>query len=360
MEFTELESILDDLKTLPVLPKREANLFSAGARGHYENPVSDVLAFYLDPDGEHGLNTLALDALLACLPEASNLISVSALVKPPEREVSTVEGNRIDLLLESDEWVMIIENKIGHLLNNPFDDYTAYLDDDSYQGKKPYFIVLSPNGRSPVGWTGVSYPELTRQLTSRLGEAFVSAPLNKWLILLREYVLHLESLMISPAFPIETEEFVRENLHRIHELVQLKNSVIKGMMEEGRRILTAQFSHLQYEVKVVQHTWLGYPALRFSLDRWKSYSDVVLFLNGEPEEQYEVRTYACELTCEKLRKRAIAALNVEGCEDDYWDENKRTVIGFRVYQLPTAKKSALFTEIFKRMILLDRFEREQR
>ncbi|WP_426816809.1 PD-(D/E)XK nuclease family protein [Winslowiella sp. 2C04] len=358
MKLTDLESLLNHLKTLPVPHEREANLFSVGARGHYENPVSDVLAFYLDPDGEHGLDTLTLDALLACLEEASDL--ASALIKPPEREVSTVAGNRIDLLLESNEWVMIIENKIGHLLNNPFDDYTAYLNDESYREKKPYYIVLSPNGRAPVGWTGVSYREFTRQLTLRLGEAFISAPLNKWLILLREYVLHLESLMINPAFPVETEEFIRENLHRIHEMVQLKNSVIKGMMEEGRRWLTAQFSRQQYEVKVTQHTWSGYPALRFSFEHWTSYSDVVLFLHGEPEEQYEVRTYTCELIDEELRERAISALNVEGCEGDYWDEGKRTIIGFRIYQPQTTKTSALFTEVAKRMLLLDRFECEQR
>lgn len=358
MPLDALESLLNSLTRLPSQPKREANLFSVGARGHYENPVSDVLAFYLDPAGDHGLGTMALEALLACMPEADNI--TSALVMPPEREVSTVEGNRIDLLLESDDWVMIIENKIEHLLNNPFDDYTAYLHGDNYRDKKRYFVVLSPHGRAPTGWMGISYPELTRQLNGRLDEALVSAPSNKWLILLREYVLHLESLMINPAFPAETEEFVRDNLHRIHELVQLKNNVIKGMMEEGKRTLTAQFRLQSYGVKVVLNTWLGYPALRFSFEHWTSYSDVVLFMNGGPEEQYEIRTYACDLTRQELREKAIKTLCVEGCDPAHWDEKQGSIIGFHVYQSQSTEKSALFAEVAKRMALLDRFEREQR
>lgn len=358
MTLQELESLLDRLKTLPVPQKQEANMFSVGARGHYENPVSEVLAFFLDPSGGHGLDTLALEALLACLPQGGNLIPT--LITPPEREVSTDEGNRIDLLLQSAEWVMIVENKIWHLQNNPFDDYIDYLRDEDFEGKAPYYVILSPGGRAPSGWQAVSYRALIRQLSSRLGEAFVAAPLNKWLILLREYVLHLESLMENPALPAETEAFVRENLHRIKEMVELKNSVMWGMMEDGKRMLTEHFSASDYEVKVVQHTWEGYPALRFSLSHWVTRSDVVLWLYGEPDEHYEIRTYACGLDSEALRDRAITSLCVDGCEEDYWDEKKGTILAFFVYQPQSTEKTTLFTEVAKRMTLLDCFEREQR
>lgn len=358
MQLNELESLLSKLSSLPRQQKREANLFSVGARGHYENPVSDVLAFYLDHTGEHGLGALALKALLACMPEGEKL--TSELVTPPEREVSTTVGNRIDLLLESDNWVMIIENKIQHLLNNPFDDYIAYLHGDNFRHKERYFVVLSPYGRTPPGWIGISYPQLIQQLNSSLGEALISKPLNKWLILLREYVLHLESLMLNPAFPAETEEFVRDNLHRIHEMVQLKNDVIKGIMEEGRRTLTARFNHQSYGVKVVQNTWSGYPALRFSFEHWTTYSDVVLFMNGGPEQQYEIRTYACELTSEELREKAIETLCVKGCDPEHWDEQKGSIIGFTVYRPQSNEKAELFAEVAKRMELLDIFEREHR
>lgn len=55
MDILALEALLNQMKSLPQPRKTEANIFSSGARGHYENPVSDVLAFFLDPDGGHGL-----------------------------------------------------------------------------------------------------------------------------------------------------------------------------------------------------------------------------------------------------------------------------------------------------------------
>ena len=50
MDLPALEELLTHLKSLPVAEKSETNIFSVGARGHYENPVSDLLAFFIDPD----------------------------------------------------------------------------------------------------------------------------------------------------------------------------------------------------------------------------------------------------------------------------------------------------------------------
>ena len=42
----------------------EKTFFSIGGRGYYEDPTSDVLAFYLDPNEEHGLGDLVLQSLV--------------------------------------------------------------------------------------------------------------------------------------------------------------------------------------------------------------------------------------------------------------------------------------------------------
>ena len=49
------------------LPDLEKTIFSIGCRGHYENPTSDILAFYLDPEAEHQLGSLVLDSLFSAL-----------------------------------------------------------------------------------------------------------------------------------------------------------------------------------------------------------------------------------------------------------------------------------------------------
>lgn len=51
-----------------------------------------------------------------------------------EREVHTEAGNRIDILIESDAQAALVENKIYANVQNPFDDYAAYLDGRAPRG----------------------------------------------------------------------------------------------------------------------------------------------------------------------------------------------------------------------------------
>lgn len=359
MTLTELESLLEQFKKLPAPVQREANLFSVGARGHYENPVSDVLAFYLDADNEHGLDTLVLEALIACLPKPEAY--TAALVAPPEREAVTEEGSRIDILLEGDAWVMAIENKVWHLQNNPFDDYAAHLDHEDYAGKTPACVVLSPKGGAPKGWISVSYRQLTQALLPRLGDAFVAAPLNKWLVFLREYVLHLESLMSYQPLPSENEKFVLSNMHHITELEALKKSVAKSLLEEGQRYLAAHFSAQEYEISARQHTYKGIPMLRYTASHWVSKSDVVLYLDSSPDTWFWVFNCTFALTDDALRDRAITMLDVEGCDGEYQAEKRNTCFCFYTYYDPeTTDKATLWKAIARRMELQDRFELEGR
>jgi hypothetical protein len=332
MDISSLKALLEQMKNLPQPRKTEANIFSSGARGHYENPVSDVLAFFLDPDGGHGLGLLAAEALFSCLRQADTFNA--ELSAAPQREVSTEKGNRIDILLEGDDWVMIIENKVWHLQNNPFDDYLTCLQQEAYQGKTPICVVLSPNGSAPEGWVGVSYRQLTCALSSRIGEAYMASSLNKWLVILREYVLHLELLVSHPAVTTETEAFILTNLQRIAEMEELKKTVIKTLSGECQRYLTEHFSDKGYEIKARLTNWYGFPVLRFKCSHWLSPSDVVLFLNGTVDEWFEVNTYACDLENEQMRERAIAMLNVEGCDDEYYEEANGKNIGFHSYHVP--------------------------
>ncbi len=98
MDLPALEELLTRLKSMPIAEKNEANIFSLGARGHYENPVSDLLAFFIDPDAPHGLNTLVLGTLLECL---SAPVDASLLSPAPWPIYPTQAVNRFGFLLGS-------------------------------------------------------------------------------------------------------------------------------------------------------------------------------------------------------------------------------------------------------------------
>jgi hypothetical protein len=123
---SDYEALLDDIGKLSGRAERSQTFMEIAGYPHYENVCSNILAFFLDPEESHGLGTLMLDALA----------SVGGIAEPDEgiggrvsieREVTTEEGNRIDLLIESDDHAVLIENKIFASIGNPFDDYTAFL-----------------------------------------------------------------------------------------------------------------------------------------------------------------------------------------------------------------------------------------
>ena len=149
---------------------QEKTIFSIGGRGHYENPISTVLAFYLDPNEDHGLSDLVLQALLVVAGSPLDIERKKFTNFSVEREVSTGKG-RIDLLVECDDWVLVIENKIYHDPINPFDDYKKYIK-EKYD-KPDDFILLSLKGDKANDeggdWKSVNYKDFIEKIESDLG-----------------------------------------------------------------------------------------------------------------------------------------------------------------------------------------------
>lgn len=281
-QLSRFKKLLDEFSQLQPVDVAEMSIFSIGSKSYYENPTTEILAFFFDTNAQHQLGDTALKALLHCLPEKYHELD-TALAEVPEREVSTKAGKRIDLLLEGNDWVVVLENKIFHQQNNPFNEYEQFVQSEQkvrFGGKQALFVVLSPTGKKPPGdWIGISYSMLISALKAQLAERFISQPIDKWCLLLREFVLHLENLMSQPSIDQETLKFVLENLSVIRDIQQTKQQVIN---EYHHSLQTALQSQLEQEVSIRVNTWDGYPALRFALSSWAhTESDVVLLLSGE-------------------------------------------------------------------------------
>lgn len=349
MELSVLQELLIRLRSLPSVKQKESNIFSIGARGHYENPISDLLAFFIDPDAGHDLGTLVLEAFLKRLPGSPDI----SLLTPPGREVMTSTGNRIDIVLESDTWVMALENKIWHQQNNPFSDYRQHLY-HQYPDKAHFLVVLSPDGTAPSGWFGMSYRQFLNVLSPKLRMAYAASPLNKWLVLLREFILHLESLMNKNSITPETELFVLDNLHSIQEIILLKNVVVKSLQEECLNFLRNVYRG--YKVKSTINHWEGFPALRFSFSHWITSSDVVLFLDRTPGKGFEIRIYVCDLVTTELYDRAKKVLRTARYHHR-WDESSgRIFVASNYIDSHHVDKNLLFEKMTEGMAILDEFE----
>ncbi|MEG7266187.1 hypothetical protein V1993_31095, partial [Pseudomonas aeruginosa] len=86
MDLEQLRALLAKAERF-YQPEREPSIFALGGRGYYENPTTDLLAFFLNPAQVHGLEECFLTALLNCLPNTSML--TPSLRAAPQREVVT-------------------------------------------------------------------------------------------------------------------------------------------------------------------------------------------------------------------------------------------------------------------------------
>ncbi|MBA9078203.1 PD-(D/E)XK nuclease family protein [Rufibacter quisquiliarum] len=138
-----------------------------------EVPFARVLGFFFRPKEKHRLGTLFLRALLKTQwleiksPDdittepgsqrngGNGIDRTSEIDLTPDSIKVKVEepaGNdkRIDLLIIGNDFVVCIEFKINHELNNPLKQYIDFTK-AAFPKKKHYFLVLSPFRKKPIG-----------------------------------------------------------------------------------------------------------------------------------------------------------------------------------------------------------------
>ena len=108
------------------------NFLEISGYPHYENVVSNILAFYFDSNEEHNLNELVVKSLIECYENIHEpKIEITKEISSYELQNGDIEirehnadGKRIDILLVLDNCLIIIENKIyaGHE-KNPYKEY---------------------------------------------------------------------------------------------------------------------------------------------------------------------------------------------------------------------------------------------
>jgi hypothetical protein len=195
-------SLPDECKNLPGrISARPQTFMEIGGYPQYENVCSNFLAFFLYPEGSHGLGNLFLDALMGSVGIPDWEVGLGGNVSV-EREVTTEAGNRIDLLITSDSYAVLIENKIFAAVANPFEDYAAYLDRLKNEGGNPYkeenkfkvLLTLYPSGEGAEwGFVNRIHADFASAVRSRLGH-HVSKADTRYLTLMLDFLNTLENL----------------------------------------------------------------------------------------------------------------------------------------------------------------------
>jgi hypothetical protein len=290
-----MENFLNAVAT-HVSSQGERTLFSLGGRGYYENAASDLLAFFLRPDAEHGFRTLFLKAFFECMGIDALLCLNQGMVSV-EREVPTKGGGRIDLQVLGKDWCLIIENKIRHAQINPFSDYEDHA--KSLPGSKKFFAILSPDGETSVEkWKGVSYKTYCATVRRHLAGEFFDRPLSKWQVFAREFILHLENELYinTPSMTHDQVAFVEKHAQQFSKVQQLARQYRVYILEELKRRLEKDGPNQSFNTR--DQGW----AFGCTSPQWGK-TDIVMFKGEEDADQkFKIRAYLWDLSDPQLLK----------------------------------------------------------
>lgn len=343
------------------IPEREMTIFDTALKKHHENPITELLSFFLNPNEKHGLGTSFYDGFINSLNDKEEYedFDFGSFLKVSTQQ-KTDKGNFIDLWLETDTALIIVEVKVYHYQKNPFPDYLAWgrkklkelgnrtKKEESYFEKELVPIILCPDGISfAEQWLGLAYNDLTLEIRTTLAHDFFKSSLNKWGIFARDFLLHLDSFVDLLETNMDSLNFVVDHMQQIQNLVNLREDVYQEIINHINNELQVAVGE-EYEPYFRRHMWSNTPAFRFTGNNWKEWSESILNLHIDTAPMgYSIVMYIENPTNEILKRvRQIFAKSAyqltsegyEGKNNNYWKANW----DFAKFNLDDATKMIVF------------------
>ena len=244
------------------------NIFHILGVSHYENTHSTILAELLNPEGTHGLHNSFLKLFLD-INQIEGFDSRNALVRT---EVAVSEYGRIDILIESSNWAVIIENKF-YAKDQPeqlkrYNEYAI-----GKYGVGNYMILyLTPDGRyaSDDSGRGVDYRCISYKKTiiEWLGQCVgiaVHRPLVRETI--NQYINYLKQLTGQDMSTIVQSEIINllskaENIESVLQIptyIEAVKDAIMTKMIQSVALECGVKGGLRTDLKAVSYTHLTLP-----------------------------------------------------------------------------------------------------
>lgn len=217
-EVEGFKAIIKQFENIEIIPVPPPTFMELAGYPHYENVCSNILCFYFNTHEQHKLGNLFLRSLLECLNENQLAESVKNTTDV-YREDTTENKKRIDLIIESDETVIAIENKIFHHLDNDLMEYKSHIDRKFPSVQKKIFVVLSIHSQNKLSgsFTNVTYSEFLSRIKINLGDYAIQAD-NKYFTFLLDFIETIQNHFKPLVMNIEMFNFVADNYISIESL----------------------------------------------------------------------------------------------------------------------------------------------
>lgn len=224
MMLEQLQTFLNQ-NEIPKIKGKPQTFLGIAKQPHYENVLSNMLAFYFDVNEEHQCKDLFIKSLL-------ELINDSRFETFLDFDVYTEYGistqKRIDIVLQNDTQAIIIENKVYHHLHN---DLHAYYDEVEADHKVGIVLSLYPisNIKHPH-FINITHLALLNKVMQNLGNYILEAS-DKYVVFLKDLYQNIINLSYD-LMSKENLEFYYKNQKKINELVTFQKSVKSHILSE--------------------------------------------------------------------------------------------------------------------------------
>ncbi|MEC4009244.1 PD-(D/E)XK nuclease family protein [Myroides odoratimimus] len=262
----ELQDFLDSCQ-LPNTTQIQDTFFSATKMTRREELWTNLYAFFFDCNAQHNQGTLYIETFLKIINQKFILKDKITLQNfyTLKTEEPTLKGGRIDLLIEDKQTSLIIENKVGHHLNNDLKDYY-----DSITNQNKIGIVLSIKKYSKSELTehfiNISHEELIQVMYAAYEKNKEQGEL-KYNILFEEFYKNV--INESKTINMEQINFYLNNTEVINKIVLIKEQYEQHISKQIIDIEQIYNEEFDFELLTQRHILYlknkSNPDLRFTL-----------------------------------------------------------------------------------------------
>lgn len=234
------ENAIQAFKKLPFTKTHRKSFIEIMGLSHLENVSSKTLAFFMDTKEEHNFKDLVINALFSVMGESFPYqIHTENIVLEKKTELG-----RIDLWVETDEHILVIENKIHHHANNnPFPDYVSHAHANNPKNKKIIFIllVIKEPELTPENYIVMTHFELSKYILKEFGQRSLQAD-QYYLAYLIDYISAIEKFNPHSEYSkmqMDIVNFYRNNREVLESIQDEKNkeSVYQYYEQKVREIV---------------------------------------------------------------------------------------------------------------------------
>lgn len=212
-----------DFERLDLIMKK-ANIFSALNIAHYEIRHSNFLAWLLDPNGNHGLSNFFLKRLIIRLFEDDRALNVHT-INIPKLLKSPIfvyrEWHNIDILIEFEDTVIAIENKINSSEHSNQLKRYFKLVEDFFPDKKRVLCYLTPLGNQSSmsdNYIELGYQQIVSDLQDIL-HLYENALNNKVKTYIEDYIETLKMNVLEDSSANELAKEIYKNHRDLLEFI---------------------------------------------------------------------------------------------------------------------------------------------